>query len=102
MSPELVKVVRELRQLQLKQAAYLDALPREFQELLFDNEYTSHLEVQRSLLLQSTFGDLCEDVEWFLYEFEPGRTRGPHVITPDGTKHSFETDEDYYTYLATQ
>lgn len=103
MKPELINLVKQLRTSMQLQEEYIDKLPREFQELLFDNEYTSQLDFQRDELIKAVFGDkYYEEVCWFLYEFEAGKSQGPHVRLPCGTHYIFLTDDDYYTYLETQ
>lgn len=101
MNQNLINVVKQLRESTKQQESYLYALPREFQELLVDNEYTNQYDIQRTAMIQALFGDLTEDIEWFLYEFEPGKSKGPHLRYPDGTEFTFTTDDDYYKYLET-
>lgn len=94
--------LRQIRVSMQRQDEYLATLPQEFQQVVFDNTYANQASHQQDVLLKALFGDLYEDVLWFLYEFTPGKTAGPHVVTQDGTGYIFLTDEDYYTYLEQQ
>jgi hypothetical protein len=51
--------------------------------------------------MSALFGEVVvEDIFWFLYDYKEG-SAGHHVEYPDGTKFTFNTDEDYYKYLET-
>jgi hypothetical protein len=102
MNQNKIQVVKELRLSMQAQDNYLAKLPREFQELLFENEYANLQDTQRDQLMRTLFAEHYEDVMWFLYEFTAGKSTGPHVISQDGTKYTFRNDNDYYTYLETQ
>ena len=102
MKRELIEVVKQLRQSMQRQDEYLAELPREFQEMLFDNAYSNYFEIQRDQLMQALFGnEMYEDIMWFLYEFTPGKSTGPHIIV-DGKEYVLLSDEDYYRYLEEQ
>lgn len=103
MKPELIQVVKELRNLMQRQDQYIESIPREFQELVQDNEYSFCGSMQVDVLLQALFDTkYYHEVCWFLYEFTPGKSQGPHVRLPCGTHYTFLTDDDYYAYLETQ
>ena len=102
MKQELIEVVKQLRINSKRQDAYIDSIPREFQELLLDNTYSNLAGMQCDVLLKALVGDMYEDISWFLYEFTAGKSKGPHCITEDGTEYTYKTDEDYYRYLETQ
>ena len=91
-------VVRELRGLMLQQSAYIESLPPHVREFVFDNDYNALQDRQNALLSEVFFGDMYEDVAWFLYEYKIG-SAGPHVTLQDGREITFQTDEDYYSYL---
>jgi hypothetical protein len=78
---------------------YLDSIPPDINSVFFDNAYVNNLAMQRDVLIEELFGDMAEDVFWFLYEFEAGKSPGPHLILADGIKYTFVTDESYYEYL---
>lgn len=102
MKPKLIELVKQLRESMKRQDEYLEALPREFQEMLFDNAYCSYFEIQRDQMLQVLFGnEMYEDINWFLFEFTPGKSPGPHIIV-DGKEYVLNSDEDYYRYLLEQ
>lgn len=99
MKPELIDVVRKLKQLNNQRLKYLEKVPADIACFLIDNSYTEALQKQIDLLVESLFGDMAEDVSWFLYEFEAGRSPGPHLILGNGKAYTYITDEDYYEYL---
>lgn len=99
MNPKLINTVRQLKQLVTEQHKYLDSVPPDIACFLIDNSYTERLRQQVDLVIAQLFGDMAEDVCWFLYEFEAGQSPGPHVILADGKAYTYITDEDYYEYL---
>lgn len=99
---KLINILKELRALNKAGRAYLEDYPYLFQDLVIGNDYTENLYRGQSLLLKHVFGEYTEDVTWFLYEFTPGSSPGPHVVLADGTEYVFNTDEDYYEYLLAQ
>jgi hypothetical protein len=101
MNQNKIQVVKELRMSMQAQDEYVDALPQVLQEAVLDNEYANLQRVQREVLMQALFQEHYEDVCWFLYEFTPGKSAGPHLVLADGTEHTFRNDNDYYTYLET-
>ena len=102
MKPELINVVKQLRKLTQRQDQYIESLPREFQEVVQDNEYTNCASMQTDVVLKELFGsEMYEDVCWFLYEFTPGKSPGPHIIV-NGTEYFLLSDDDYYEYLKYQ
>jgi hypothetical protein len=99
MKPELIEVVRKLREIESRQHAYINKLPADISGAVFDNEYSNLQGYKFDLVLQALFGDFAEDVYWFLYDFVPGNTPGPHVVESNNTEHTFNSDDDYYDYL---
>jgi hypothetical protein len=99
MKPELINVVRILKDYGTKQSEYLDTIPSDINQVFFDNTYVNLLQQQNDLLIDHLFGEFTEDVSWFLYEFEAGKSPGPHCRLADGTEYTYNTNEDYYEYL---
>ena len=98
MSPELVKIVRELRNIELQQRAYVDKVPLDLRDFVFDNEYTNLQGLKFDAVVQALFGKDVESVYWFLYEFDPAMS-GPHLVNEEGQEYTFKTDEGYYKCL---
>jgi len=98
MRSELVDIVKRIRNLQLLSDQYLDKIPRDISSVVWDNEYSDLTLRQVTILIDTLFGDMAEDVHWFLNEFTPS-TSGPHCVLSDGTEFTFNTDQDYYDYL---
>jgi hypothetical protein len=99
MKQELIDVVRKLKDWDTEQEEYLKSIPSDIKSVFFENQYTNLLSMQKDLLIDQLFGDMAEDVFWFLYEFEAGKSPGPHCILADGTEYVYNTNEDYYAYL---
>lgn len=102
MKQELIDVVRRLKDWDTKQDEYIKTIPSDIGTAFFDNEYTNLMSLQKDMLIRALFGDMAEDVMWFLYEFKAGKSAGPHCILADGTKYTYNTNEDYYAYLESQ
>lgn len=102
MKQDLIDLVCKLKNLDEKQQKYLAALPSDIRDMLIENQYVLMMGYQRDLLIKRMFGKMAEDVEWFLYEFEAGKSPGPHCIMPDNTSYTYNTNEDYYQYLREQ
>lgn len=77
-------------------SAWIDSMPSDINSAFFDNTYVNSLDTQISLTQKMLFGDLYEDISWFLYEWNPKHG----VITmPDGTSYNIQTLDDYISYL---
>jgi hypothetical protein len=99
MKPELIEVVRKMKEMGAERDVYFATIPQDINAAFFDNTYVNLLYAQNDLLINALFGDMAEDVTWFLYEFTPGKSPGPHCILADGTEYTYNTNEDYYKYL---
>lgn len=99
MNEQLIDTVRKLKDWGTEQEQYIQTIPLDIRAVVFDNEYTNLLCLQKDALINQLFGDMADDVMWFLYEFEAGKIAGPHCVHPDGTQYVYNTNEDYYTYL---
>lgn len=102
MKKELVDVVRKLKNYDDEKSKYIESIPSDISSAFFDNTYTNAQSMQVDCLMEALFGNMIEDVCWFLYEFKAGKSSGPHCILKDGTEYTFNTNEDYYDYLLTQ
>jgi hypothetical protein len=101
MKKELIDVVRKLRNLNKRQEDYLNKIPSDIRDAVFDNSYVNDLSMKNDILMSALFDEVVvEDIFWFLYEYREG-SEGPHIKRPDGVEFTFNTDEDYYTYLKT-
>jgi hypothetical protein len=101
MKNEMILVVRHLKEMQEKMDQYINTIPRDIRTTFFDNEYVNCLTVQRDRLIGELFNEssVFEDIFWFLYEFEAGKTPGPHIVRPNGIEFTFNYNEDFYKYL---
>jgi hypothetical protein len=99
MNKQLIDLVKKLKELDVTADVYLQSIPKDINPAFFDNGYVNALQLQKDMLIDVMFGDMAEDVSWFLYEFEAGKSAGPHCITAGGTEYTYHTNEDYYKYL---
>jgi len=99
MKPELIEIVRKLRDYEKRRDAYLNALPNDVRNFLMDNQYTEMQDIKSQELLKALFGDDIDAVYWLLYDYDAKKDSSPHITHKDGTEYTFETEEDYYKYL---
>lgn len=99
MNEQLISIVRKLKDWDTEQEQYIETVPPDIRSIFFDNQYINLLCMQKDALINQLFGDMADDVMWFLYEFEAGKSAGPHCILADGTQYVYNTNEDYYRYL---
>ena len=93
-----IDTLRKIRALYDKQQIYTDKLPREFYDLIVDNEYINNSQLMVDRLADAYFGELADDVCWFIYEWKPHDDDRPD-ITIEGREYGIKTEEDYYAYL---
>jgi hypothetical protein len=99
MKQELIDLVRELKEVKKEKDFYLASIPSDLSVSVFDNKYVELLEMTIQILTNSVFHGVEEDVYWFLYDFEAGRSEGPHIIDATGKEWFIRSDDDYYEYL---
>lgn len=97
MKPELIELVKSLREARNTQDNFIDSLPSSINEAFFDNGMVNSLYSTQSKLLKIVFGELYEEISWFLWEFKDGAK----MWEADGTERIFATEDDYYKYLET-
>jgi hypothetical protein len=102
MKPELIEIVRKLRDYEKQRDEYLCSLPNDVCNFLLDNQYTNMQDMKSQELLEALFGEDIDAVYWLLYDYDNIKDSSPHITHKDGTEYTFETDEDYYTYLKEQ
>jgi hypothetical protein len=102
MKTELIDVLKKIRKLNTDQDSYLDSVPRDLRCSVFDNKFAELEGLKYDMLMQTLFGDLYEDVCWFLYEFNPNNLsiNSPHIVDND-KEYTFKSDDDVYEYFKT-
>lgn len=98
MDKKLIQLVREIKELDNTAKNYINKLITPIDSFLVDNEYSRCNRIIQRKLLNEVFGDMYEDILWFLHEWQPGFTievRGLPIFI-------INTEEDYYKYLETQ
>jgi hypothetical protein len=99
MKPELIAIVKQLKETREALDVYLDSVPSDLRVSVCDNKFVDLLETMVHLLTDKVFESFKEDIYWFLYDFEAGKTNGPHIIDATGQKYTFKTNKAYYKYL---
>jgi hypothetical protein len=75
---QLFRLMYESKQ---KEDAYIDSLPRDIAQAIFDNVYVNSIVSVQDKLARYVFGDHMEAIWWFLYEWKPGYEVGANGIT---------------------
>ena len=99
MKQELIDIVRQLKEIREAQDVYLESVPPDLRNSVFDNKYIDLLETKVEILTNIVFKGSEEDIYWFLYEFHSGRSEGPHIIDATGKEWFIRSNDDYYEYL---
>jgi hypothetical protein len=83
---------------------WLDTVPSEINSVFFDNPYVDAVQGNFDLLLKTLFkGDIQEEIEWFLYEWDETREEVYRTITySDGTVAIIGNVEDFVKHLRNQ
>lgn len=75
--------------------AYLDLIPEDIAQTIFDNNYANMQDRIIVKLLKTILKDYYEDVTWFLYDWKPGYT-----ITVENTTYVINSLDDYLNYAS--
>lgn len=102
MHENLIKLIKEIRELDQKAEEYINKLVYPIDMFMVDNEHSNCQSLIQSKLMREVFGDMYEDVTWFLYEWKPGYTITTGANTPEEKTYVIETEENYYKYLEAQ
>ena len=89
------EVVSGLVELHQKNEEYLQSVPSDLREGVFDNEYTNNQGRQFDLVFKALFGNtFVEEVYWFLYDWKPG-----YHIEINGKEYRINNIDDYFKYI---
>lgn len=97
MNEEQIELLKAVRALRIEADEYIDKLPHDLAFILIDNGYANAVSMIGDKTLKMIFGDMYEEISWFLYEFKPKDT--PQIWLADKTPIIINSDEDYYEYL---
>jgi hypothetical protein len=91
----------QLKKHDAKANAWLDTIPAEINAVFFDNPYVDELQYTKGLLLSTLFDKpLCDEVDWFLYEWDESKDVSLRTISyQDGRKYIIDTVDDFVEYL---
>jgi hypothetical protein len=84
---KLVKLHNDINQ-------YLDRVPSDIVQSIFDNEYSNNQGHMVDLLIDEYFGEHAESVLWFMYEWKPG-----FAVGYDGNAQKIYSLDEYIEYL---
>jgi len=92
-----LELLKQLRQLQQAEYAYIASLPADISTAVACNGYTDCLQRANSLLMEAAFGSSYGDAMWFMWEYSPDSAC--HIVEADGTEWCFGSDDEFYTYF---
>lgn len=78
---------------------WLDKIPGDVNAAFFDNGYVNSVLSRETLAMEWLFGDLHEEISWFLYEWS---LKNGKVVMPDGTKYNIKSLDEYIAYLVNE
>lgn len=90
------RIFREIYANELKRDKYFDSLPRDICMFVIENSYTDNLLHERDMLIRLIFGEHSEAVEWFLYEWTPGKEIS---MIGDVTPTPINTIDEYIDWM---
>lgn len=98
------ELMLKLKKYEAAADAWLDTVPREINSVFFDNPYVDALQHTKDILLDSLFEKpLCDEVDWFLYEWAENKDEALRTITyPNGTKYIINNVNDFVEYLVAE
>lgn len=88
------ELLKQLRELQKVEDAYIDSLPQDICAAFYDNGYVNSIQKQNQLLIEEAFGDECELVYWFMWEWKEG-----YSIKDQDVEFVFNTEAEFYIYF---
>lgn len=96
---ELREFLVEYRKTQTKGQEWLDTVPRDINSAFYDNPFVESFYANNELLMRAAFGELYEDIYWFLEEWHPSIGK---ITMPDETSYDIQNVDDYILYLITE
>lgn len=77
--------------------AYIDSLPRDIAQAIFDNAYVNSITHVQDKLARYVFGDHMESIWWFLYEWKPG-----YEVSSNGITRKIDSIDEYINWMKEQ
>lgn len=97
---EKERLFREIYAEKIKGEAYINSIPRDIRDAIFDNGYVNGISRLNVELRRSVFGKHFDSIEWFLYEWEAGYEVA--ISTGDArVEVKIESIDDYVTWMKT-
>lgn len=76
------------------QNKYLENVPSDLKEAVFDNGYTVAQSVAMTKILRCTLGTyLASEIDWFLYDFIPG------TVETETNTYNIQNEADFLSYI---
>jgi hypothetical protein len=82
---------------QRKRDEYLERIPDDIKDFVFDNLYTNSYGWCHDRLAETALGDLWEDVAYYIYERPIMSNVGKVVV--DGVEHEFSNLEEFLDFM---
>lgn len=77
-----------------KREEYLDSIPTDIRQSVFDNAYVTSIGRVNDALISKLFGEKAESIFWFMYEWEPG-----YKESVDGKDIIINNTDDFIDFL---
>lgn len=89
-------LLTKILELHKEQSEWLAKLPKEINDVFFDNPHVSSKDIELSIMLDFIFDTWAEDVSYFLYE------SSPHRITTKKGEYVINDVKEYIDYMVTE
>lgn len=97
------EVVTELYELKLDSDKYLDSVPSDIREVVYDNRYIDNHYRMFDVTIKALLKDLYYDFSWFLYELSDSvksypNKDNPNITCTNGNQYWIHNLETYLEY----
>lgn len=99
---EFEEIVREYYELNCNNDTYIDSVPYDIRQFIFDNTYNINNQKKSDMLLEKLFGvDLYEAFMWFLYDapLKNKEDGGSPNATVDGREYYIHNIDTFVNYV---
>jgi len=85
---------RKIYELNKQSDIYIKNIPNAISSVIFDNGYVEPQNKIKDILMEVVFGEHCESIEWFLYEWRPG-----YSVSYDGYSTVINNIDEYIQWM---
>lgn len=97
------EVVTKLYNFKLQNDKYMENIPSDINEFVYANTYVENLLKMYDTIAKKYFGDMYEDINWFIYELTDNikayeNNDNPNIISANGAEYWINNLETYLSY----